>query len=564
MVDGARCCSSNRTIADAARCASAGANFRGARARTSWASSTSRRIHFRATASPTRREPSNGRRFSTSARATFSDIGAESTRPGHVPVDVPTEIARLIPVIRGVRERLPGAVISADTYKPEVFLAARAAGADMLNCVWGLPDDLLEAAAQARVPVVIMHNKERARYDGPVMDEVLAFLKRAAERALAAGIPRQHVIIDPGIGFGKTPDHNIEVLRRSRTSAQTRLSYAAGRFAQIDDREIDGPGKRCGARSRDVCDDGAGNRGGYRRRARARRGRGARRGKRRRCDRARLETRIVDVIALRGMRVYGKHGANPGEREREQPFDLEILAYLDLSGAAQSDDLGDTLNYDRAARPHRRHRAIDVVRAAGTAGRRYRERSFSPMPAWPAPKSRSANRDCWKARRPAYGSCAKIRAIARPFRNVARAAIGIGSNLGDPPAQVRAAFGALARAGRVVARSRLYRSKPWGPVPQPDFCNAVALLETALSPQALLERSKIWKPRWDACPPSGGVRAPSTWTSYSTATGASRARICKYPIRASSSVPSRCCRSARWTPRLRPRPRVSPARSANR
>ena len=141
------------------------------------------------------------------------DIGAESTRPGHVPVDVPTEIARLIPVIRGVRERLAGAVISADTYKPEVFLAACAAGADMLNCVWGLPDDLLEAAAQASVPVVIMHNKERARYDGPVMDEVLAFLKCAAERALAAGIPRQHVIIDPGIGFGKTPDHNIEVLR---------------------------------------------------------------------------------------------------------------------------------------------------------------------------------------------------------------------------------------------------------------------------------------------------------------------------------------------------------------
>lgn len=55
----------------------------------------------------------------------------------------------------------------------------------------------------------------------------------------------------------------------------------------------------------------------------------------------------MDVIALRGMRVYGKHGANPGEREREQPFDLEILAYLDLSGAAQSDELGDTLNYDR-------------------------------------------------------------------------------------------------------------------------------------------------------------------------------------------------------------------------
>lgn len=81
-----------------------------------------------------------------------------------------------------------------------------------------------------------------------------------------------------------------------------------------------------------------------------------------------------------------------------------------------------------------------------------------------------------------------------------RAAIGIGSNLGDPPAQVRAAFGALARAGRVVARSRLYRSKPWGPVPQPDFCNAVALLETALSPQALLETLKDLETRLGRMP----------------------------------------------------------------
>lgn len=140
------------------------------------------------------------------------DIGAESTRPGHTPLDSHTEIARLVPVIRGVREQLPDAVISADTYKADVFREAHAAGADMLNCVWGLPDDLLDAAAEARVPVIIMHNKERAEYDGPVMDEVLEFLGAAAERALCAGIPKESVILDPGIGFGKTPEHNLEVL----------------------------------------------------------------------------------------------------------------------------------------------------------------------------------------------------------------------------------------------------------------------------------------------------------------------------------------------------------------
>jgi dihydropteroate synthase len=140
------------------------------------------------------------------------DIGAESTRPGHVSVDVQTEMTRLLPVVRGVRERLADAIISVDTYKAEVFRAAHAAGADMLNCIWGLPDDLLRAAAEAEVPVIVMHNKERAEYDGAVMDEVLRFLDAAAQRAIRAGIPRENVILDPGIGFGKTPEHNLEVM----------------------------------------------------------------------------------------------------------------------------------------------------------------------------------------------------------------------------------------------------------------------------------------------------------------------------------------------------------------
>jgi dihydropteroate synthase len=141
------------------------------------------------------------------------DIGAESTRPGHEPIDAQTEMARLLPVIRTVRERLPDAIVSADTFKADVFRAAHEAGADIVNSVWGLPDAILEAAAQAGAPVVIMHNKERAVYDGPVMDEVLRYLDEAANRAVRAGIPAEHVILDPGIGFGKTPDHNIEVLR---------------------------------------------------------------------------------------------------------------------------------------------------------------------------------------------------------------------------------------------------------------------------------------------------------------------------------------------------------------
>ncbi len=150
--------------------------------------------------------------------ADIVDVGAESTRPGHVPIDAEEEIGRLVPVVSGLRERLPHAVISIDTYKPAVFAAAHAAGGDILNSIWGFDDELLALAAERGVPVVLMHNKQvrapaPARlYDGDVVDEVLAHLEYQAERALRAGLVRERVILDPGIGFGKTPEDNVALL----------------------------------------------------------------------------------------------------------------------------------------------------------------------------------------------------------------------------------------------------------------------------------------------------------------------------------------------------------------
>jgi len=140
------------------------------------------------------------------------DVGGESTRPGHEPVDEAGEAARVMPAIRAVRERLPDAIVSVDTYKPAVARAACEAGADVINSVWGMPDALLDVAIAFGAPVVIMHNKERAEYAGSMLDEVLAFLSEAAERAVGRGLPRAHVMVDPGVGFGKTPEHNIAVL----------------------------------------------------------------------------------------------------------------------------------------------------------------------------------------------------------------------------------------------------------------------------------------------------------------------------------------------------------------
>jgi dihydropteroate synthase len=144
--------------------------------------------------------------------ADILDLGAESTRPGHTPIDSEEELRRLIPVVRGVRARLPQAVISIDTYKPPVFAAAHDAGGDLLNSIWGFDDELLAIAVERDVPVIVMHNQRVPAYERGVVDEVLAYLEHQAERALRAGLSRERIILDPGMGFGKTPDHNIAIL----------------------------------------------------------------------------------------------------------------------------------------------------------------------------------------------------------------------------------------------------------------------------------------------------------------------------------------------------------------
>jgi dihydropteroate synthase len=148
------------------------------------------------------------------AGADLLDIGGESTRPGHTAVDPTDEIARVVPVIRAVRAALPSMPLSVDTTKPAVAAAALDAGADLLNDVWGVAEDdsLARLAAERQVPIVLMHNRDEARYT-TLLPEIVADLQRAIERALRAGVAWDDVIVDPGFGFGKTAEHNIALLR---------------------------------------------------------------------------------------------------------------------------------------------------------------------------------------------------------------------------------------------------------------------------------------------------------------------------------------------------------------
>jgi dihydropteroate synthase len=151
--------------------------------------------------------------------ADIVDVGGESTRPpgyyaGAEPVSAEEESSRVVPVITALAQalRVP---ISVDTSKAEVARQAVAAGASMINDVWGLRRDaeMASVAVEAGVPVVLMHNQDGTEYDDLVPD-VIGGLRGLMESALEAGIPGEKIVLDPGIGFGKTAEQSLEVLRR--------------------------------------------------------------------------------------------------------------------------------------------------------------------------------------------------------------------------------------------------------------------------------------------------------------------------------------------------------------
>ena len=162
------------------------------------------------------------------------DIGGESTRPGSQQVDLEQELARTVPLIKAIRE-ISDIPISIDTSKPGVMQAAVNAGATMINSIWALQlDDSLQIAADLAVPVCLMHMQgtpetmqQNPRYTN-VVGEVLDFLKARMDAALDAGVAQQHIIVDPGFGFGKTIEHNLLLLASLPVFRQLGVPVLAG------------------------------------------------------------------------------------------------------------------------------------------------------------------------------------------------------------------------------------------------------------------------------------------------------------------------------------------------
>jgi dihydropteroate synthase len=154
--------------------------------------------------------------------ADIIDIGGESTRPGAEKISLQEELNRVVPVIRLLSKKLKRAIISIDTYKSEVARRALDAGASMVNDISGLRFDtkMKKVVAKYKVPVVLMHikgtpkNMQQAPVYNNLIGEIKDYLRKSIEIGMVAGIPKEKIIVDPGIGFGKTREHNLEIIRR--------------------------------------------------------------------------------------------------------------------------------------------------------------------------------------------------------------------------------------------------------------------------------------------------------------------------------------------------------------
>jgi len=167
--------------------------------------------------------------------AAIIDIGGESTRPGAAPVPVEEELRRVIPAVQGLRQAAPGAIISVDTSKPEVIRQAVAAGAGLINDVRALSEPgALEAAATSDCAICLMHMQgdpqtmQRSPGYVDVVKEVKLTLREHVQRCRAVGVSADRILVDPGFGFGKTLEHNLELLRHLQDLSPEGLPLLVG------------------------------------------------------------------------------------------------------------------------------------------------------------------------------------------------------------------------------------------------------------------------------------------------------------------------------------------------
>ena len=280
--------------------------------------------------------------------ADIIDIGAESTRPygGAAPVSYEDELARLAPVLPAVvKLKTP---VSIDTMKAGIATWALDQGAAMVNDVWGLQRDpaMADVVAEYDMPVVIMHNRESADPAIDIVADVQAFFQRSLDIAKRAGIARDCIVLDPGIGFGKTPEQSIACIARLAEFKRFGLPLLVGasRKRFINAVTPSAPDQRLGgsiASHLDAVANGAAI-------VRAHDVAETVQALRVAAAIARQSERTMsDRIFIAGLSLHAYHGVMPYEGKVGQTFTIDIELDIDLAEAARSDKVVDTVSYDK-------------------------------------------------------------------------------------------------------------------------------------------------------------------------------------------------------------------------
>ena len=274
--------------------------------------------------------------------ADIIDIGGESTRPyGSQPVSADEELKRLQPILSDVVSL--GVPVSIDSMKSAVVAWALDTGASIANDVWGLQRDPEMAAllAARKSPVIVMHNRDRVEADIDIMKDIAAFFARSLDIAAKAGISRDNIVLDPGIGFGKTPEQSMTALARldELTAFGLPLLVGASRKRFISSVTPSEPHQRLGGsiaahvvaakggakiiRTHDVFGDRTGIARGD----------------------SNLGQAMSDMIFIRGVVIHARHGVMEHETAVGQRFVIDLELSADLSESSRTDRLADTVSY---------------------------------------------------------------------------------------------------------------------------------------------------------------------------------------------------------------------------
>ena len=300
--------------------------------------------------------------------ADLLDIGAESTRPygGAVAVSEEEEKRRLAPVLPAVLDL--GLPVSIDTMKASVAAWALDLGAAIANDVWGLQrdPDMARVVAERGVSVIVMHNREAADPKIDIMADIEAFFTRSLEIAARAGIAREKIVLDPGIGFGKTPEQSITAIAHMAElkSFGLPLLLGASRKRFIDSVSPAPPDRRIGGSiAAHLCAADARRR--HHPRPRRGRDRAGTEGRRRHPGR-----KMTDRVFVTGLALHAFHGVMEHEATVGQTFKLDLALDIDLAPASRSDKLADTVGYDQVvdvaskAFCAKRHRLVEAAAGA--------------------------------------------------------------------------------------------------------------------------------------------------------------------------------------------------------